>query len=138
MAHGSRIGSAVMFVQDLDRSVRFYQEVLDLAVTDRSPTAALLVSTQGTQLILRAMGSQGAHALGGVGLQYLIWTVDDADDLHRCERALTQRSAYRDTRSSEGVTVVEGADPDGITVMIGYPGPDRRPLDKLPARIYGW
>jgi catechol 2,3-dioxygenase-like lactoylglutathione lyase family enzyme len=138
MAHGSRIGSAVMFVQDLDRSVRFYQNVLDLAVTDRSPTAALLVSTQGTQLILRAMGSQGAHALGGVGLQYLIWTADSADDLHRCERALTERSAYRDTRSSEGVTVVEGSDPDDITVMIGYPGPDQRPFDKLPARIYGW
>ena len=138
MAHGSRIGSAVMFVQDLDRSVRFYQNVLDLAVTDRSPTAALLVSTQGTQLILRAMGSQGAHALGGVGLQYLIWTADDADDLQRCERALTERSAYRDTRSSEGVTVVEGSDPDNITVMIGYPGPDQRPFGKLPVRIYGW
>ena len=38
MAHGSRIGSAVMFVQDLGRSVRFYQEVLGLAVTDQSPT----------------------------------------------------------------------------------------------------
>ena len=138
MAHGSRIGSAVMFVQDLDRSVRFYQNVLDLAVTDRSPTAALLVSTQGTQLILRAMGTQGAHALGGVGLQYLIWTADDADDLQRCERALTERSAYRDTRSSDGVTVVEGSDPDNITVMIGYPGPDQRPFGKLPVRIYGW
>ena len=138
MAHGSRIGSAVMFVQDLDRSVRFYQEVLALTVTDRSSTAALLVSTQGTQLILRATGGPGAHALGGVGLQYLIWTADSADDLHRCERALTERSAYRDTRSSEGVTVVEGSDPDDITVMIGYPGPDQRPFDKLPARIYGW
>ena len=138
MAHGSRIGSAVMFVQDLGRSVRFYQEVLGLAVTDQSPTAALLVSAQGTQLILRAMGTQGAHALGGVGLQYLIWTADDADDLQRCERALTERSAYRDTRSSEGVTVVEGSDPDNITVMIGYPGPDQRPFGKLPVRIYGW
>jgi catechol-2,3-dioxygenase len=138
MAHGSRIGSAVMFVQDLGRSVQFYQEVLGLAVADRSPTAALLVSAQGTQLILRAMGSQGTHALGGVGLQYLIWTADDADDLQRCERALTERSAYRDTRSSAGVTVVEGSDPDDITVMIGYPGPDQRPFGKLPTRIYGW
>jgi hypothetical protein len=34
--------------------------------------------------------------------------------------------------------VVEGSDPDDVTVMIGYPGPDQVPLDKLPARIYGW
>ena len=138
MADGSRIGSAVMFVRDLGRSVQFYQEVLGLAVTDRNQTAALLTSAQGTQLILRAIGVQGTHALGGIGLQYLIWTAADADDLHRCERALTERSAYRDTRSSAGVTVVEGRDPDDITVMIGYPGPDQRPVDKLPARIYGW
>ena len=138
MAHGSRIGSAVMFVQDLDRSVRFYQDVLGLAVADRSPTAALLASAAGTQLILRATGSQGTHALGGVGVQYLIWTASDEDDLHRCERALTERSAYRDTRSSGGLTVVEGSDPDDITVMIGYPGPDQVPFDTLPARIYGW
>jgi catechol 2,3-dioxygenase-like lactoylglutathione lyase family enzyme len=138
MAQGSRIGSAVMFVQDLDRSLRFYQEVLDLTVTDRSSTAALLVSTQGTQLILRATGGLGTHALGGVGIQYLIWTADGDDDLHRCERALAERSAYRDTRRSEGVTVVEGSDPDDITVMIGYPGPDERPFDRIPTRIYGW
>ncbi len=138
MAGAGRIGSAVMFVQDLDRSVRFYQEVLGLAVMDRSPTAALLASTGGTQLILRATGTPGAHALGGVGIQYLIWTAEGDADLRRCERALTKRSAHRDTRSSHGVTVVEGSDPDGITVMIGYPGPDQRPFDKLPARIYGW
>jgi catechol 2,3-dioxygenase-like lactoylglutathione lyase family enzyme len=138
MARGSRIGSVVMFVRDLDRSVRFYQAVLNLAVIDRSPTAALLSSADGAQLVLRAMGTTGAHALGGVGVQYVIWTAADDQDLRRCEQALQEHSAHRDTRSGGGVTAVEGRDPDDIVVMITYPGPDQAPADKLPARIYGW
>ena len=99
MAHGARLGSAVMFVQDLDRSVSFYTEVLGLEVADRSPTAALLASRGGSQLILRAMGSGAVHALGGVGVQYVVWTAADEADLERCERVLKKLSAYRETRA---------------------------------------
>ena len=138
MAHGTRIGSAVMFVQQLDRSVSFYTELLAMRVADQSPTAALLASPGGTQLVLRAMGANAGHPLGGVGLQYVIWTADGAEDLERCERVLKARSAYRDTRSSGGVTLVEGHDPDDTVVMVAYPGPDQVPLHELPVRIYGW
>lgn len=138
MTQGAQLGSAVMFVQDLDRSVRFYRDVLALRVTDRSPTAALLISASGSQLILRAMGSNAAHGLGGLGVQYVIWTAAGKEDLDRCEQALKDRSAHRETRSSGPAAAVEGSDPDGIAVMITYPGPDQAPLHELPARIYGW
>lgn len=138
MAHGVRLGSAVMFVQDLDRSVSFYTEALALAVADRSPTAALLVSAEGTQLILRAMGQGAAHPLGSVGVQYVVWTAADAADLARCELVLKNRSAHQQTRTGGEVTVVEGRDPDDIAVVIVYPGPEQAPLHQLPARIYGW
>jgi catechol 2,3-dioxygenase-like lactoylglutathione lyase family enzyme len=138
MAHGARLGSAVMFVQDLDRSVSFYAEVLALEVADRSPTAALLISTAGAQLILRAMGSGAIHALGGVGVQYVVWTAAGKADLDRCERVLKSRSAHRDTRVYEGAVAVEGRDPDDLVVVITYPGPDQAPLHELPVRIYGW
>ncbi|HUY52382.1 MAG TPA: VOC family protein [Streptosporangiaceae bacterium] len=138
MARGTRIGSAVMFVQQLDRSVSFYREVLALEVADQSPTAALLISPEGTQLVLRAMGSNAAHPLGGVGLQYVIWTAAGKDDIDRCERVLKARSAYRDTRRSGDVVAVEGHDPDDMVVMITYPGPDQVPVHQLPVRIYGW
>lgn len=138
MAHGAWIGSAVMFVQQLDRSVSFYRDVLALEVTDQSPTAALLISPAGAQLILRAMGSTGAHSLGGVGMQYVIWTAAGPDELDRCEQALKERSAHRGTRSSGEVTLVEGRDPDDVVLMVAYPGPDQVPLHKLPIRIYGW
>src|SRR5262252_1876214 len=121
MTQGTRIGSVVMFVQDLDRSVSFYQELLTLEVADRSPTAALLTSVNGSQLILRAMGS-GVHSLGGVGVQYVIWTASGHEDLDRIERVLKQRSAHLDTRASGRSTAVEGRDPDNIAVIVIYPG----------------
>jgi catechol 2,3-dioxygenase-like lactoylglutathione lyase family enzyme len=137
MAHGARLGSAVMFVQDLDRSVNFYREVLALEVTDRTATAALMEG-DGAQLILRSMGSGAVHQLGGVGVQYVIWTAADAADLDRCEGALKERSAYRESRSSGQVRLIEGRDPDDIVVMVLYPGPDQLPMHELPVRIYGW
>jgi catechol-2,3-dioxygenase len=138
MAHGARIDSAVMFVQDLGRSVSFYTDVLELEITDRDTTAALLTSAAGSSLILRAMGAGAVHPLGGTGVQYVIWTAADQEDLERCERALKKRSAHIETRSSGPVHAVEGRDPDGIVVMVTHPGPDEEPLHKLPSRIYGW
>lgn len=138
MAEGARVGGVVMFVQNLDRSVSFYADVLALEVADRSPTAALLSSTGGATLILRAMGHQAPHPLGSVGVQYVVWTAAGEQDLGRAEGVLAARDAHRDTRSHDGVRLVEGRDPDDITVMICYPGPDQRPVHELPARIYGW
>jgi catechol 2,3-dioxygenase-like lactoylglutathione lyase family enzyme len=138
MADGTRLGSAVMFVQDLDRSVSFYAEVLALTVADRSPTAALLISGAGSQLILRAMGNHADRALGSVGVQYVVWTAASKVGLDRCEQVLKSRSAYRQRRASESVEMVEGRDPDDIVVMVTYPGPEQAPLHQLPVRIYGW
>jgi catechol 2,3-dioxygenase-like lactoylglutathione lyase family enzyme len=138
MTLGSRLDSAGMFVQDLDRSVDFYREVLALEVSDHSPTACLLTSASGSQLIVRSMGSGGVHSLGGVGVQYVIWTAADREDLDRCERTLKKLSAHRETRVGGPVKAVEGRDPDDIVVMIIYPGPNEVPLRELPARIYGW
>jgi catechol 2,3-dioxygenase-like lactoylglutathione lyase family enzyme len=138
MAHGARIGAVVMFVTQLDRSAEFYTDVLALRVADSSPTAALLVSEDGSQLILRAMGSNAGHALGSVGVQYVIWNAADKQELDRCELALKERSAHRDTRSNGSTVAVEGRDPDDITLMITYPGPGEEAAPKLPVRIYGW
>jgi catechol 2,3-dioxygenase-like lactoylglutathione lyase family enzyme len=138
MAQGARLTSVVIFVHDLNRSVDFYEEILGLEVADHSTTAALLNNAAGTQLILRAMGPGVSRALGAVGVQYVVWTAADQEDLERCERALRGRAAHRETRGSDGVTVVEGRDPDDLRVVVTYPGPDQIPLHKIPARVYGW
>jgi catechol 2,3-dioxygenase-like lactoylglutathione lyase family enzyme len=138
MPRGARIGSVVTFVAELDRSVSFYTDVLGLRVADASPTAALLVSDDRSELVLRAMGSNATHALGSVGVQYVIWNAADKEDLDRCELALKQRSAHRDTRTDGNAVAVEGRDPDDITVVIVYPGASEQTAPKLPLRIYGW
>ena len=103
-------------------------------------TAALLVSQAGAHLFLRAMGRSGVRALGGTGVQYVVWAAGSSGDLGRAEQVLKDRSAHVDTHSIHGMTAVEGHDPDGIVVMVCHPGPDQLPPDQLqiPARIYAW
>jgi catechol 2,3-dioxygenase-like lactoylglutathione lyase family enzyme len=137
MALDARLGSVVIFVHELDRSVDFYTQVLGLDVADRDATAALLVTASGSQLILRAMGGNAPHPLGAIGVQYIVWTAASADDLKRIEQVLRDRHAFTEIRSGEGVTALEGRDPDDMVVMVTYPGPDQA-SHRLPLRIYGW
>jgi catechol-2,3-dioxygenase len=138
MAEGIRLSGAVMFVRNLDKSVTFYRELLGLQVTDRSPTAALLVNEDGSQLVLRAFGQNAPHALGSIGPQYLTWTAASKDELDQLAETLSRQSAYRETRTDGEITVVEGRDPDDLTVMLVYSGPGMGPMRRLPARIYAW
>jgi catechol-2,3-dioxygenase len=138
MAEGVRLSAAVVFVRNLDKSVSFYRELLGLDVVDRSTTAALLATPDGSQLVLRQFGSNAPHPLGSIGVQYLTWGAASKDDLDRRTEILRQNSAYRETRTDDGVTMVEGRDPDDVPVMIFYAGDDQPLMHKLPARIYAW
>jgi catechol-2,3-dioxygenase len=134
MAEGVRLSAAVVFVRNLEKSVSFYRDLLGLEVVDRSTTAALLTSAGGSQLVLRQFGNNAPHPLGSIGVQYLFWSAASRDHLDRLAEALRRNSAYRETRTDEDVTVVEGRDPDDVPVII-YHGGDIR---KLPTRIYAW
>ncbi|HEY6745116.1 MAG TPA: VOC family protein [Mycobacteriales bacterium] len=133
-----RLSSAVMFVRELERSVRFYRELLALEVAVRDNTAALLVSPDGFQLYLRSMGSMAHHPLGNVGIQYLIWTADGEGDLRRCEQVLRAWSEHVTSQTVDGFTVVEGRGPDGVPVLVTYPGPEDVPRRQILRRFYQW
>ena len=138
MAEGVRLGAAVMFVRNLDKSVGFYTEVLGLAVVDRSPTAVLLGADGEPQLVLRAFGENASHPLGSLGVQYLIWMTDSRDDLDRRTQLLRRRSAYKQTHAAGEVVTVEGRDPDDLVIMLGYRPPGQPAMRGLPARVYAW
>jgi len=142
VADNVRLSAAVVFVRNLDRSLKFYTEVLGLAVVDRSPTAVLLGEQNGSdggpQLVLRAFGENATHPLGSLGVQYLIWMTESRDDLDRRVALLQQRSAYTETHSHGDSITIEGRDPDDLVVMIGYRPPGQPALHGLPARVYAW
>jgi catechol 2,3-dioxygenase-like lactoylglutathione lyase family enzyme len=135
---GTRLATAVMFVNALELSVAFYRELLGMEVKARVESAALLVSVDGFQLYLRDKGERASHALGSVGVQYVIWAAPDEESLRRCERFLKAGSAHVATQDVAGFTLVEGRDPNGLPVMITYPGPDLVERHQIMARIYSW
>lgn len=133
-----KLASAVMFVADLERSVVFYQELLGLDVAVRDEAAALLVSPDGNQLYLRSMGKRVQHPLGAIGIQYLVWTAESEEDLQRCERVLKAQSPQVTSTTVDGFRMVEGRGPDGVPVVVTYPGPDQAPRHEILQRIYAW
>jgi catechol-2,3-dioxygenase len=138
MATGFRLGAAVVFVRNLDRSVGFYSEVLGLVVVDQTPTAALLGRDGGPQLVLRAAGENAPHPLGSVGVQYLVWLTDSRAELDSRAEVLRKRSAYRETYAVGDDVTVEARDPDDLVLMLAYRAAGQPGLRSLPARVYAW
>jgi catechol-2,3-dioxygenase len=138
MAEGTRLRAAIVFVRNLDKSVAFYRELLDLEMVDRSTTAALLESADGSQLALRAFGDTAERSLASIGVQYLAWTTSSRAEFDRMTETLRRLSAYQETRTDEDVVVIEGRDPDDLPVVIVWAGDGRSAMRKLPARIYAW
>jgi catechol-2,3-dioxygenase len=138
MSTGFRLGAAVMFVRNLDRSIRFYSEMLELPVVDRSTTAALLGDDGGPQLVLRAFGENASHPLGSLGVQYLVWLTESRADLDGRADALRKMAAYKDTYTVGDSVTVEARDPDDLVFMLVYRPAGQPGLRSLPARIYAW
>ncbi|MEO6533385.1 MAG: VOC family protein [Pseudolysinimonas sp.] len=127
-----------MFVAELDRSVAFYQELLGLEATSRDGEAALLVSPDGYQLYLRSMGDRAPHFHANIGFQYLIWTAENEEDLQRCERVLRAQWPGVTSTTVDGFRMVEGRGPDGMPVVVTFPGLDKAPRHEILKRIYVW
>ena len=135
MEHAT-VASAVIAVSDIDRSADFYRDVFACRVSVKGGQAALLLSPGGFQLYLVERGARAQHPLGGIGVQYLMWSTDSRAALDEFERALRTRGCHTLTHARGGVDFVEGRDPDGIRVVIAHPSPDELPRDFLDNRLY--
>jgi hypothetical protein len=132
------LASAVMFVAEVDRSAAFYAELLAWTVTVQDADVALLVSPDGYQLYLRRRGPRAIRSLGEIGLQYLIWTAPDENELRRCELLLRAQPHTVTRTTLDGFTAIEGRDPDDVPILVTYPGPRQAPRHQVMKRIYGW
>ncbi len=114
-----RLNHAVLFVADLDRSVRFYIEVFAMVVAAREPranAAFLRLPRSGNHHDLGLFGV-GAGAApkrrGGIGLYHLAWQVDTVDELEQARVTLVNSGAYTGESSHGATKSVYGTDPDG-------------------------
>jgi catechol-2,3-dioxygenase len=114
-----RLNHAVLFVSDLERSVRFYTETFGMEVIAREPranAAFLRLPRSGNHHDLGLFGvgaSGGPKRRGTVGLYHLAWQVDTIDDLATARQSLRVAGAYTGESSHGATKSVYGADPDG-------------------------
>lgn len=114
-----RLNHAVLFVADLERSLRFYIDEFAMEVVTREPRAQaaflrLPRSRNHHDLGLFGVGSSGGpRPRGAVGLYHLAWQVDTIDELAAARRSLRAAGAYTGESSHGATKSVYGADPDG-------------------------
>jgi catechol-2,3-dioxygenase len=140
-----RLNHAVLFVADLERSVRFYTEVFGMTVVTREPranAAFLRLPRSGNHHDLGLFGVGPAappKRRGGIGLYHLAWQVDTIDELVQARRVLVDAGAYTGASSHGATKSIYGADPDGneFEVMWMLPRADwgvyenQAPIDAL-------
>lgn len=114
----TRLNHAVLYVRELDRAVRFYQEAFGFEEIAREG---------GMMAFLRAAGSANHHDLGlmamgpnaprpprgSTGLYHLAWEVGSIDDLAAAQTTLANLGALTGQSDHGATKSLYGADPDG-------------------------
>ncbi len=114
-----RLNHAVLFVTDLERSVRFWTGAFGMEVVAREPranAAFLRLSRSGNHHDLGLFGLGEAAVpkpARSVGLYHLAWQVDTIDELEQARQTLAEFGAYTGESSHGATKSVYGADPDG-------------------------
>jgi catechol-2,3-dioxygenase len=114
-----RLNHAVLFIADLNRSLRFYTEVFGMDVITRESrmkAAFLRLPRSGNHhdLGLFEVGTAGGpKRRGAIGLYHLAWQLDTIDELAEARLKLLDVSAYSGESSHGATKSVYGADPDG-------------------------
>src|SRR4051794_5272939 len=120
----TRLNHAVLYVRNLDETVRFYTDVLGFQVVNMTPDgfrgAAFLRasgSTNDHDLGVFAVGEAAGPSRAGrptVGLYHLAWEVDTLDELERVEQSLAAAGALVGASDHGTTKSLYGKDPNGI------------------------
>jgi catechol-2,3-dioxygenase len=119
-----RLNHAVLFVRDLEESVRFYTDVLGFNVVNMAPEgfrgAAFLQapdSTNDHDLGLFEVGAAAGPSGAGrstVGLYHLAWEVDTLETLSQTAARLSEAGALVGTSDHGTTKSLYGRDPSGL------------------------
>ncbi len=112
-----RLNHAVLFVSELERSLRFWTGAFGMEVAAREPradAAFLRLPRSGNHHDLGLFGLPGAAPRRpGVGLYHLAWQLDTVDELVEFRSRLADAGAYTGESSHGATKSLYGKDPDG-------------------------
>jgi len=131
------VASSMMAVSDLARSVNFYCDVFSCRVALHEQDTALLLTPGPFQIYLHSKGPSRRARVGATGVQYLMWATDSREELLRISQRLFAYDVATFSYTENGVTFVEGCDPDGGRVIVAYPSPSQLPREVIAPRLRG-
>jgi catechol-2,3-dioxygenase len=135
-----RLNHAVLYVREVERSVRFYAEILGFRPLVQFPGAAFLQapgSTNDHDLALFEVGAaaqDSAAGKGAVGLYHLAWEVDTLAELQRIEAELRRSSALTGASDHGTTKALYAHDPDGLEFEVCWLVPAASITEELRAR----
>jgi catechol 2,3-dioxygenase len=123
--HIRRLGHVVIQVRDLERSMKFYTEVLNFRVSDRSPEGAVFLTSVGDHHTVALFPSSGEAAeaaqKGAVRLHHFAMEVGTVDELLEIRSFLRERGVpivFEGRHRMGGHTSLEFLDPDGFQLEL--------------------
>jgi catechol-2,3-dioxygenase len=131
------VASCVIRVSDLDQSANFYRDVFSCEVSIREKDMALLLTPNGFQIYLHAQPSFRWRGVGTIGVSYLMWATDSQSELQLITQRLRAYDPAVFTHTENGVTFLEGCDPDGRRIVVAHPSPHQLPRNVIAERLRG-
>ena len=125
----TRLNHAVLYVRDVETSVRFYTEVLGFRrlETGGNMRGAAFLQAGGSKndhdIGLFEIGSEAAPTRAGrdeVGLYHLAWEVDTLDELERMAHALSEAGALVGASDHSTTKSLYAKDPDGLEFEVAW------------------
>jgi catechol 2,3-dioxygenase-like lactoylglutathione lyase family enzyme len=138
-----KLGHVVIQVRNLERSIRFYTEVLNFRVSDNATAGGVFLTAVGDHHTIGLFPSDGDNAElpaeGAVRLHHFAMQVGSLEELFEFRAYLQKRGipiVWEGRRAMGGHTSVEFLDPDGYNVELycdmDQIGPDGRSRPRDP------
>ncbi|HEV8676419.1 MAG TPA: VOC family protein [Methylomirabilota bacterium] len=133
-----RLQHLVLWVSDVERSVRFYRDVLGFEVKVRYPNAAFLkIPGSPDDHHLGLFEQRGAHAPDEsvARMYHSAWEVGELADLVRARQRLIEAGALVGS-SDHGVSLsLYAKDPDGLEFEVFWTVPEGKPIGTRPLHL---
>lgn len=129
------VASALIRVRELGRSIDFYCSVFEFTVSIRESDAALLLARNGFQIYLHADPLSVDRPITALGVSEIMWSAQRAASLDEIGTRMRKHYPATYIHTTDGVSYVDGCDPDGNRVLVAYPSPLQLPRSVIAHRF---